>query len=142
MVVGELHVPDLGEPIRPVLIELCTTSSSVSYPPRHSVLLYDLPSSIVGESGLGKSTLINTLFATELVTPKNYRHRFAKQLDKTTEVEIIKAELQERDFSVKLTVIDTPGFGDYVNNRERSVWLRAWDAVFPPAVMGSWSYRY
>jgi septin family protein len=74
-----------------------------------------------GESGLGKSTLINTLFATELVTPKNYRHRFAKQLDKTTEVEIIKAELQERDFSVKLTVIDTPGFGDYVNNRERSV---------------------
>ncbi|KAG7531390.1 hypothetical protein FFLO_04387 [Filobasidium floriforme] len=73
---------------------------------------------VVGESGLGKSTLINTLFATELVTPKNYRHRFAKQLDKTTEVEIIKAELQERDFSVKLTVIDTPGFGDYVNNRE------------------------
>ena len=71
-----------------------------------------------GESGLGKSTLINTLFATELVTPKNYRHRFAKQLDKTTEVEIIKAELQERDFGVKLTVIDTPGFGDYVNNRE------------------------
>jgi cell division control protein 12 len=73
----------------------------------------------IGESGLGKSTLINTLFSTELVTPKNYRSRFAKQLDKTTEVEIIKAELEERDFNVKLTVIDTPGFGDYVNNRER-----------------------
>lgn len=71
-----------------------------------------------GESGLGKSTLINTLFSTELVTPKNYRQRFAKQLDKTTEVEIIKAELEERNFSVKLTVIDTPGFGDYVNNRD------------------------
>jgi cell division control protein 12 len=40
-------------------------------------------------------------------------------LDKTTEVEIIKAELQEREFGVRLTVIDTPGFGDYVNNRER-----------------------
>ena len=79
--------------------------------------------SLTGESGLGKSTLINTLFATELVTLPQppYAHRFAKQLDKTTEVEIIKAELQEREFGVRLTVIDTPGFGDYVNNRERWV---------------------
>ena len=44
-----------------------------------------------------------------------------KQLDKLTEVEIIKAELEERQFKVKLTVIDTPGFGDYVNNRDS--WL-------------------
>lgn len=73
---------------------------------------------VVGESGLGKSTLINTLFATELVTPQNYAHRFSKQLDKTTEVEIIKADLEERGFNINLTVIDTPGFGDYVNNRD------------------------
>jgi len=33
-------------------------------------------------------------------------------------VEIIKAELEEKQFKVKLTVIDTPGFGDYVNNRD------------------------
>lgn len=32
--------------------------------------------------------------------------------------DIIKAELEEKQFKVKLTVIDTPGFGDYVNNRE------------------------
>lgn len=43
---------------------------------------------------------------------------FAKQLDKTTEVEILKADLEERGFNIKLTVIDTPGFGDYVNNRD------------------------
>jgi cell division control protein 12 len=57
-----------------------------------------------------------------------------KQLDKLTEVcsstqmdehkltgckvDIIKAELEEKGFKVKLTVIDTPGFGDYVNNRD------------------------
>jgi cell division control protein 12 len=41
-----------------------------------------------------------------------------KQLDKLTEVDIIKAELEEKQFRVKLTVIDTPGFGDYVNNRD------------------------
>ena len=39
---------------------------------------------------------------------KDYRRRHAKQLDKTTEIEIIKAELEEKQFKVKLTVIDTP----------------------------------
>ncbi|KAF9267481.1 Septin [Marasmius fiardii PR-910] len=73
---------------------------------------------VVGESGLGKTTLINTLFSTELSPAKNYSRRHAKQLDKLTEVDIIKAELEEKAFKVKLTVIDTPGFGDYVNNRE------------------------
>jgi len=73
---------------------------------------------VVGESGLGKTTLINTLFSTELAMPKDYRRRFAKQLDKTTEIDIIKAELEEKAFRVQLTVIDTPGFGDYVNNRD------------------------
>ncbi|KAF8638390.1 hypothetical protein AX17_002251 [Amanita inopinata Kibby_2008] len=76
---------------------------------------------VVGESGLGKTTLINTLFSTELSPPKNYNKRHHKQLDKLTEVEIIKAELEEKQFKVKLTVIDTPGFGDYVNNRDS--WL-------------------
>ncbi|KAN0137488.1 Septin domain containing protein [Lactarius tabidus] len=73
---------------------------------------------VVGESGLGKTTLINTLFSTELSPAKNYSRRHYKQLDKLTEVEIIKAELEEKQFKVKLTVIDTPGFGDYVNNRD------------------------
>ncbi|GAA5975489.1 hypothetical protein JCM21900_003570 [Sporobolomyces salmonicolor] len=73
---------------------------------------------VVGESGLGKTTLINTLFSTELAAVKDYSRRFAKQMDKTTEIDIIKAELEEKQFKVKLTVIDTPGFGDYVNNRD------------------------
>ncbi|KAG6850373.1 hypothetical protein H0H93_014327 [Arthromyces matolae] len=73
---------------------------------------------VVGESGLGKTTLINTLFSTELSPSKNYSRRHYKQLDKLTEVEIIKAELEEKQFKVKLSVIDTPGFGDYVNNRD------------------------
>ncbi|KAG9043834.1 hypothetical protein FS837_009075 [Tulasnella sp. UAMH 9824] len=73
---------------------------------------------VVGESGLGKTTLINTLFSTELSSAKDYRRRHVKQLDKLTEVEIIKAELEEKSFKVKLTVIDTPGFGDYVNNKD------------------------
>ena len=67
---------------------------------------------------MGKTTLINTLFSTELSASKNYNRRHLKQLDKLTEVEIIKAELEEKQFKAKLSVIDTPGFGDYVNNRD------------------------
>ena len=74
---------------------------------------------VVGESGLGKTTLINTLFATELAAGREYANRHAKQLeDKYTEIDIVKAELEEKQFRVKLTVVDTPGFGDYVNNKD------------------------
>lgn len=74
---------------------------------------------VVGESGLGKTTLINTLFSTELATARDYNSRHVKQLEeKYTEINIVKAELEEKQFKVKLTVIDTPGFGDYVNNKD------------------------
>ncbi|CAG8596489.1 6450_t:CDS:2 [Paraglomus brasilianum] len=76
---------------------------------------------VVGESGLGKTTFINTLFTTTIKEHKNQNKRHAKQTDKTVEIEITKAELEEKTFQVKLTVIDTPGFGDYVNNRDS--WL-------------------
>ncbi|KAG9289132.1 hypothetical protein G9A89_022441 [Geosiphon pyriformis] len=76
---------------------------------------------VVGESGLGKTTFINTLFTTTIKEKKNQTKRHTKQTHKTVEIEITKAELEEKKFNVKLTVIDTPGFGDYVNNRDS--WL-------------------
>ncbi|KAL0084130.1 putative septin [Phycomyces blakesleeanus] len=76
---------------------------------------------VCGESGVGKSTFVNTLFTTAIKEPKKLKARHSKQIEKTVEIEITKAELEEKNFKVKLTVIDTPGFGDYVNNRES--WL-------------------
>jgi cell division control protein 12 len=38
--------------------------------------------------------------------------------NKKVEIEITKAELEEKFFSVRLTIVDTPGFGDYVNSNE------------------------
>ncbi|KAM5441586.1 Septin spn4 [Microsporum ferrugineum] len=73
---------------------------------------------VAGESGLGKTTFINTLFSTTIKNYADHKRRHAKQVDKTVEIEITKAELEERFFKVRLTVIDTPGFGDYVNNRD------------------------
>lgn len=72
---------------------------------------------IQGESGVGKTTFVNTLFTTTIKDPKQLAKRHSKQIDKTVEIEITKAELEEKNFKVKLTIIDTPGFGDYVNNR-------------------------
>ncbi|KAI7871083.1 Septin-domain-containing protein [Spinellus fusiger] len=76
---------------------------------------------VCGESGVGKSTFVNTLFTTGIKDPKTLKARHSKHIEKTVEIEITKAELEEKNFKVKLTVIDTPGFGDYVNNRES--WL-------------------
>jgi cell division control protein 12 len=45
----------------------------------------------VGESGLGKSTFINTLFATTIKNYKVPEKRHEKQLDGTVEIEITKA---------------------------------------------------
>ncbi|KAG1139930.1 hypothetical protein G6F37_009390 [Rhizopus arrhizus] len=71
---------------------------------------------VCGESGVGKTTFVNTLFTTGIKNYKNMNKRHAKQIEKTVEIEITKAELEEKNFKVNLTIIDTPGFGDYVNN--------------------------
>ncbi|KAJ3416406.1 hypothetical protein HDV05_001974 [Chytridiales sp. JEL 0842] len=73
---------------------------------------------VVGESGLGKSTFINTLFTTLLREYKKPEHRFAKQMERTVQIDVVRAEIEEKGFNVCLTVIDTPGFGDYVNNQD------------------------
>lgn len=45
---------------------------------------------VCGESGLGKTTYVNTLFTTTLKDQKDQTKRHAKQLDRTVEIEITK----------------------------------------------------
>ncbi|KAI8372476.1 Septin-domain-containing protein [Blakeslea trispora] len=73
---------------------------------------------VCGESGLGKTTFINTLFATTIKGFKSPEKRHEKQFERTVDIEVTKAELEEKMFRMKLSVIDTPGFGDYINNRD------------------------
>lgn len=72
---------------------------------------------LAGESGLGKTTFINTLFSTTLKTHADPKVRHQTPVQKTVEIGITKAELEEKSFKMHLNVIDTPGFGDNVNNR-------------------------
>ncbi|ORY03964.1 putative CDC12-septin [Basidiobolus meristosporus CBS 931.73] len=73
---------------------------------------------VVGESGLGKTTFVNTLFTTTIKDYKSQAQRHAHQADKTVDITVTKAELEEKMFNMKLNVIDTPGFGDFIDNSE------------------------
>ena len=63
---------------------------------------------VVGESGLGKSTMINSLFLTDL-----YRNRqlapVSDRLVKTTEIEKTTLDIEEAGVKLRLTIVDTPG---------------------------------
>ncbi|MCJ1428437.1 hypothetical protein MMC29_006347 [Sticta canariensis] len=71
---------------------------------------------VVGESGLGKSTLVNTLFNTSLYPPKERRGPSLEIIPKTVSIQSISADIEENGVRLRLTVVDTPGFGDFVDN--------------------------
>ena len=74
---------------------------------------------VVGKSGLGKSTLVNSIFACHLKNSvgKSY------ELSKTTEVQVKTHLIVENDVQVKVSIVDTPGFGDLINNE------KAWEPI-------------
>nr|XP_025035870.1 septin-4-like [Pelodiscus sinensis] len=78
---------------------------------------FDFTLMVAGESGLGKSTLVNSLFLTDM-----YRDRRLLSAEEriTQTVEITKhvVDIEEKGVKLRLTIVDTPGFGDAVNNTE------------------------
>ncbi|XP_075457219.1 septin-8 isoform X3 [Ascaphus truei] len=63
----------------------------------------------VGETGIGKSTLMNTLFNTTFETEE------ASHYEKSVRLRPRTYELQESSVHLKLTIVDTVGFGDQIN---------------------------
>lgn len=70
--------------------------------------------SIIGESGLGKSTLINSMFLTDIYS--NEYPGPSKRATKTVAVETTKVLLKEKNVNLHLTIVDTPGFAGAVDN--------------------------
>ena len=73
---------------------------------------------VVGESGLGKSTLVNSLFLTDLYEGRKVPNASERLTKKTISLETNSVEIEERGVKLRLTVVDTPGFGDSINNKD------------------------
>jgi len=66
---------------------------------------------VVGESGLGKSTLVDSLFLSDLYANRKIPP-VEERVNRTTEIEKTTMEIEEKGVKLRLTVVDTPGFGD------------------------------
>ncbi|XP_046914284.1 septin 7-like protein pnut isoform X3 [Dermatophagoides farinae] len=69
---------------------------------------------VVGESGLGKSTLVNSMFLTDIYSPEYPGP--SKRAAKTVEVEQTRVSLKEKSVNLYLSIVDTPGYGTAVDN--------------------------
>ncbi|KDQ14552.1 hypothetical protein BOTBODRAFT_109987 [Botryobasidium botryosum FD-172 SS1] len=77
---------------------------------------------VVGQSGLGKSTLINTIFASHLIDSKG-RLESDEPVRQTTEIQTASHVIVENGVRLRLNIVDTPGYGDQVNNEN------CWDPI-------------
>jgi len=73
---------------------------------------------IVGASGSGKSTFINTLCDAEVLQARDYSDATKAALPKTVEIFATTVEMEEDGTKLSLSIIDTPGFGDSINNEK------------------------
>ncbi|KAF2840625.1 septin [Patellaria atrata CBS 101060] len=76
----------------------------------------------VGQTGLGKSTLINTIFASHLMDSKG-RLAPEEPIRSTTEISPVSHVIEENGVRLRLNIVDTPGYGDLINND------RCWDPI-------------
>uniref|UniRef100_A0A8B9TPI9 Septin 4 n=1 Tax=Anas platyrhynchos TaxID=8839 RepID=A0A8B9TPI9_ANAPL len=78
---------------------------------------FDFTLMVAGESGLGKSTLVNSLFLTDMYRDRKFLNA-EERITQTVEITKHVVDIEEKGVKLRLTIVDTPGFGDAVNNTE------------------------
>ncbi|MXQ97595.1 hypothetical protein E5288_WYG019139 [Bos mutus] len=72
---------------------------------------FDFTLMVAGESGLGKSTLVHSLFLTDLYKERKLLSA-EERISQTVEILKHTVDIEEKGVKLKLTIVDTPGFGD------------------------------
>lgn len=78
-------------------------------------MLKEVCLSVSGETGIGKSTLMDTLFNT------NFENFESSHFEPKVKLRAQTYDLQESNVRLKLTIVNTVGFGDQMNKQERHV---------------------
>lgn len=76
---------------------------------------------VVGESGLGKATLINTLFNREILAPETVDLEIetpSEAVEQPVTIKSTSAAIEEDGVKLDLTVVSAPGFGENINNAD------------------------
>ncbi|RKP05025.1 Septin-domain-containing protein [Thamnocephalis sphaerospora] len=66
---------------------------------------------VVGTSGLGRTTFVNTLCAKQVL-----RHEQPDHTTNGVRIRPVMVDLEEEGVKINLTIVDTPGFGDSIDN--------------------------
>jgi sporulation-regulated protein 3 len=106
-VINYMDINDVGSTCIPIQTKLRVYKTSCNF----TILC-------VGESGVGKTSFINTLFDS-LITEKtrSIKTDFRQHPNKTRQITSYKVNLVKDGLEIKLKIIDTPGLGEHTNNK-------------------------
>lgn len=73
---------------------------------------------VCGASGTGRTTFVNTLCGRQVLTPLDSDDPSTAHLEEGVKIKpvTVELELDEEGTRVSLTIVDTPGFGDSIDN--------------------------
>ncbi|BGP18562.1 Cell division control protein 11 [Rhodosporidiobolus nylandii] len=71
---------------------------------------------VVGQSGTGRTTFVNTLCESDVLMHKEPVAPERAHEEEGIKINPLNVELEEEGVRISLTVVDTPGFGDQIDN--------------------------
>ncbi|KDQ19719.1 hypothetical protein BOTBODRAFT_27141 [Botryobasidium botryosum FD-172 SS1] len=71
---------------------------------------------VVGAAGTGRTTFVNTLCESEVLPHKVSDNPETAHIEEGIRIKPVNVELEEDGVRIALTIVDTPGFGDNIDN--------------------------
>jgi len=71
---------------------------------------------VCGASGTGRTTFVNTLCGQQVLSHKDSDDPSTAHVEEGVKIKPITVELDEEGTRISLTIVDTPGFGDQIDN--------------------------